>query len=403
MKSDSLLHGLSFTSHVSHTETKGQDKVEFECKTKTENETTEMKDKIKFKLSHDNKGLKVKVEYEQETEVDRRRLQGDANIEGTETETSFEVVFGKLVEYEKPGSASRHRRRLTPVEEAYDWESDTVVNELSLADWSGFSTVDVSRRRLQSGEEDTVYQFSLSTYDQVATFDFTIAQAGGANAAVTANKMKIDVRLTDYPWKSTTSNLAIVSNVESEREVKVEYADDDDDDKDKKEEDEEDEKDEMDKEKEDEDEEEDEGGESRRRLVTRETNEVTISFSDALSTTGVMPFGEYTWAKTAEVSSTTDSNSTAPEIAVMQLDSAGITDAATIQVVATTPQGSSEQLAFSFVGGDVAKGASSIYWDPETGINYAPAGSANGAGGSASSMLTGSVALALSAAVAFLL
>lgn len=103
-----------------------------------------MKDKIKFKISHDKKeGLKIKVEYEQEAEMKLRGLQ---NIEEVESETSFEVVFDQIIEYSKPAVAQR--RRLTAAEEAFDWEADQIVSTFNLADWTGFSGVELKRRRL---------------------------------------------------------------------------------------------------------------------------------------------------------------------------------------------------------------------------------------------------------------
>ena len=387
----------SLTPPHATTETKGDDKVEFECKSKTEDAETEIEDKIKFKISHDNrKGLKVKVEYEQERELQRRRL--DENIEEIETETSFEVNFDRIIEYRKAGNTNSTnsdggRRHLTAQDQAYDWGVDEIVDEMPLADWTGFTEIQQSRRRLQSGDEDTVYTFSVSTFGDIATFDFTINQAGGDNAAVTANKMKIDVRLNNYPWVGDDTYLAILSSVESEREIEIEYADDK---KDKKEDDEED--------KEEADENEDDESRRGRRLKKKESEEVIISFDDALAATGIRPFGEYTWAKEAEVTgssveslgNSTIGNNNNSSIAMMQYSGGNSTldqePSETIQVVATTPEDGTDRLAFSFVGSDAAHRASSIYWDPETGINYAESGA---------SVLGYSVAIALASAAFF--
>ena len=382
-------------------ETKGTDKVEFECKAKTEaDDGTEMKDKIKFKISHDNKeGLIVKVEYEQETELMKLRgLQQQATaVQEVESETSFEVVFDQIIEYRKPASA---RRRLTAAEEAYDWETDEIVSTVNLADWTGFTGVEMTRRRLQSGdaaEEDTVYTFSLATLDSVAAFDFTIAQAGGDNAAVTANKMKIDVRLTDYPYMGESTNVALLSTVKSKRKIEIEYNDDDktskkeDDDGELEKIEDSDEIDQTSETKTAEEEEEPDGEEGndnaeRRRRLSRESQEVIISFDDVLETTGIRPFGEYTWAKEAEVISSNSTSSNSTDTSRFLREVQNVTE--TIQVVATSPSDGSDRLAFSFVGGEAAKGAPMIYWDPETGVNYAttddstqPDGNGGGVGG----------------------
>uniref|UniRef100_A0A7S3L3H4 Uncharacterized protein n=1 Tax=Amphora coffeiformis TaxID=265554 RepID=A0A7S3L3H4_9STRA len=384
--------------------TKGNDKVDFECKTKSENETTEFKDKIEFKISTDkDRGLKVKVEYEEETELKRRRLNAARQlqtVEEREIETSYEVVFDKIIEYRKP-AATAGRRRLTAAEEAYDWETDVIVSEIAFGSWTGFSDIQVNqrRRRLQGdgnvtdtpdeGEDDTVYTFSLSSADGVATFDFTIAQAGNQAASATANKMQIDIRLTDYPYAEDGTNVALLTSVESEREVDIEYADEESGDSADASQDDGDQEDrvsdeEMGDEEDQVDADGDDGDEDgrRRRLSARESSEVKISFDDAVAATGIRPFGEFTWAKDATVttSNTTSTNTTTdeqsePVVAVMATTSdqnETTEETMTIQVVATSD--GKNRLAFSFVGGAVAQNAPDIYWDPETGVSYAEGG-----------------------------
>jgi len=419
----------SFRTFICSSETKGNDKVDFECKTKTENETTEFEDKIEFKLSIDDEGLKVKVEYEEETELKRRRRRLGSvignrrqlqTIEEQEIEISYEVVFDKIIEYRKPATVGG-RRHLTAVKEAYDWETDEIVSEIAFGSWTGFSDVRVNqrrrRRRLQDdgnvtveedgAEDDTVYTFSLTSADGVATFDFTIAQTGDETASATANKMQIDIRMTDYPYVETGTNIALLSTVESEREVDIEYADEEDeesadnrgpdDEEDDEEGDEEDRVSDEDDEDEDsagneedqvEDEDEDDSRRRRRRrrrLSVRESSEVKIAFDDAVAATGIRPFGEFTWARDATVTTITptDTTNTAitqgePVVPVMTTTGGNETqtESATIQVVATSD--GNNRLAFSFVGGAIAKNAPDIYWDPETGVNYAEVGSSAG-------------------------
>jgi hypothetical protein len=286
-------------------EVKGDAKVEFECKAKTEDAVTEVKDKIEFKVSFDEDGLKVKVEYEQEIETEELE---------TETETKYEVLFDRVIEYAKletPGSTE---------DAAYDWEADLIVSEILLTDLGGFSEVVTT--------DDDTYTFSIATTDGVAMFTFTISQ-GGANEALTANKMKIDFELIGYPWIRTDTYVALLSTVESEKEIEIEYEDD----------------------------------------SKKYSEDVLISFGEAIEGTGIVPFGEYTWVKDAQVlginalGNETSGNQT---IGLMQ----GVAeDTVTIQVVATTPSDGTDRLAFSFVG-SAAQTASDIYWDPETGIGY---------------------------------
>lgn len=415
-----LITHTSYVLFASPTEAKGTDKVDFECKSKTEDETTEFKDKIKFKISSDKKGLKVKVEYEEETEVKRRRLGRklqDGTVEETEIETSYEVVFDKIVEYMNEVPAGG--RRLQVEDEAYDFGVSTIVSEINLADDTfQFSDIDVKNRRLNEAVEGgAVYTFSACA-NEVACFDFTIAQADDVNADATANKMQIDVSLKDYPYAGKGTNIALMSSVESEREVDIEYADEESDDKkDKKDdEDEEDEEEEEpdeeepeDTEEEPEDTEEDpeeDGGDNRRRRrlkKVRESSEVKVSFDDALETTGVRPFGEFTWATEAVVTKPTNDTvdeTDEPELAVMSATTdSNTTETETVPIRVVATSDGARRLAFSFVGPS-AKNAPDIFWDPETGVAYAEGG-ANGST-SGSTALGGGVALAIAAAMAML-
>jgi hypothetical protein len=173
-----------------------------------------------------------------------------------------------------------------------------------------------------TGVEDdgTVATFSVSSGDGMptATFTFTISRAD-VNETITANKIKIDFDLQDFPWtEGTESYVALLSMVESKREITVENEE----------------------------------------TNEKEKTEVVISFDDVVDTVGYVPFGEYTWAETAQVNGTES----------------------TVAVVATSPASPSflvlgdsdvmiDEIAFAFVG-ENAQGASDIYWDPEAGIGY---------------------------------
>ena len=258
----------------------------------------ESKDSIKFKISADVDGLKVGVEYEQEVETDTSE---------TESETKYEIVFDRIVEYRKSMS--------TGVEGAYDWEESNIVSELLLDNFGQFSEI--------GNYDGNKYVFSITTTDGMATFTFTISQ-GGEGEALTANKMKIDFELDGYGWVRDDTYVALLSHVESEREVEIEYE----------------------------------------RGDKRKTEDVKISFEDAIEGTGIKPFGEFTWAKNALTLDTTNvSNET--EIALMAMEEDGVT----ISVIATSPPGDSGKVAFSFIG-DSAMTAPTIYWDPEAGISY---------------------------------
>lgn len=172
----------------------------------------------------------------------------------------------------------------------------------------------------------------------VATFNFTIAQTDSADSST--NKMKIDFLLENYPWNETgDTSIALVSHIETERKTKTET----------------------------------EGGSD---LVS----DVLIDFADAVDSVGFVPFGEYTWASTAEATVATAAFDDLNGTDVMIARSGNLTngrETTTISVVASTSNSTGggsgdstfQEIAFSFVG--AGKGADRIFWDPEAGIGYA--------------------------------
>lgn len=398
--------------------------VTFECKATTDDANAKVKDEIDYEVGTSEKGLMVKIKYEQEIEVAEADDQEDTenededmeeepesegedtesempqegeetaeppvdeetmetpvddvsevapeeeteeppadevaleeeSIEGEralqaeqETETQFEVIYDSIIEYSKGAGST--------TAEAYDWENDVVLQTISLDSWDVMSEV------ASDGQTST---FSVTSPDGTITFTFTINQAA-TGQHVTANKMKIDFELMNFPWTSDDSFVALLSTVETERKVDVKYGKD---------------------------------MESEGEMAPRN---VFISFADVADTSSFTPFGEYSWAETAEattsVGTSMPSNATTVEedatiesptnetdIATARSTNATVSTASartpqTIKVVATSPlveradrraqEGKQmESIAYSFVGGDAAHRASRIYWDPSAGVDY---------------------------------
>jgi hypothetical protein len=379
--------------------------VTFECKATSDDANAKVKDEIDYTVETSDRGLMVRIKYEQEIEVegadeeaegdeeeeaeedtdaepedeemnespadeenvdestaDEEMAEGpetpppseeandEESVEGErllqaeqETETEFEVVYGSIIEYTKGAGSTTG--------EAYDWENDVVLQTISLNTWNVMSEV------ATDGQTST---FSVTSPDDTTTFTFTINQAADGQR-ITANKMKIDFELKNFPWTSDESFVALLSTVETERTVDVEYGQDA----------------------------ETEGGMA--------PKDIFISFADVVDTSSFTPFGEYSWAETAEATAsnnptnTDDSTnnttieSSTNETETMSSRSANLTSTAstpqTIKVVATSPlveradrrvqEGKQvESIAYSFVGGNAAHRASRIYWDPSAGVDY---------------------------------
>jgi len=275
------------------------DEVNFKCKSKTEDGATKIKDTISYEVRSDTRGLVVEVEYEQEIET---------SAEETETETEYEIVFDRIIEYQKGTNSP---------DQAYDWENDEIVNEVLLQDWGRLGAI-------TDDMDGIVSSFNISSSDGLVTFTFHVSRANYGEA-ITANKMKIDFELKSYPRTRSGTYVALLCAVESTREVEVEYEDGNNFDSD-----------------------DESGKEDDAEPISKRTKDVLISFADA-EASGVIPFGEYTWSNTAIARD----------------------DNMIIDVLATSPSNTSgeERIAFSFVGSG-SLGNGEIYWDPEAGVKY---------------------------------
>ena len=201
---------------------------------------------------------------------------------------------------------------------------------------------------------------------------------------MTANTMKIDVRILNFPWLRSDTNLALMSTVKSELKVEMTYN----------------EQAQIPVEY-------DRNGNVEK--PSKWTDSVFISFDDATTDVGFVPFGDYSWDDEAVATQTNASttmadlmsaycqaallelyqqqyarssdviNTTLPpgcEDATLAPESLYIAEEKEdIRVVATSPPAflygyeNHQHIAYSFVGPG-AQGAKEIYWDPEAGISY---------------------------------
>ena len=304
-----------------------------------------IRDKIQYKVKTGDNGISVKVEYNQDYSDSEEFF-----YEGVEeTKTQFEVVFDRIIEYSKGDGKNEQNR--TDEEQAYDWNSDSILQTIYLTDWESMTTV-------QDDEDGTVSYWSVGSVDGIAWFNFTISRADFGEK-VTANSMKIDVLISNFPWIRDDTNLALMSSVSSKLKVRMDYNEAATVMQDRSEE-------AVD-------------GVSLPSEPAKHTRDVVISFEDATQAIGVIPFGEYTWESLADVSTnnvnlTSDANEES-YINVTGLENMQV-EKDTIRVVGTSPtklgNETSQLIAYSFVG-SAAHNASEIYWDPEAGIGYSSA------------------------------
>lgn len=299
--------------------------VYFGCKATTADDaSTEIQDEIDFTIQTSYKGVGVFVEYKQEVE--------STSME-SETETSFEIWFDRIVEYAKSSDVTGS------TSQAYDWKQDTVIKTLYLLEWNDFTEVTTN---------GLISHFSVTTPQGVATFNFTISQER-VSQELSANKLKLDFWLNDLTWKEREDTyVALMSHVESERNIELDY----------------------------------DGDHSVGSVMPRNA---IISFQqEGTVNDDLVPFGEFTWQDNAQAIDNTTQTTSNGNVTVQVERAAEL--GTTIQVVATSPpvQGerqpgdkSSEFIAFSFVG-EGAQSASEIYWDPEAGVGYGTPTSTSG-------------------------
>jgi hypothetical protein len=343
-----------------------------------------IRDKIKYKIRTAKEGIRVKIEYEQEVDtVDGR----------SETGTEFELVFDRLIEYTKGvQGTSESSNGGDLVSEAYDWEADEVVQTIGLERWS-----DITQISNDANQNVSFFTATTSLPSELGAtaagtilFNFTISQADQSEQ-ITANTMKIDVRILNFPWARQDSYVALTSTVESKKKVKLDY--------------------------------------NRDATVGKEkahvTQDVFVSFTDGMAETGISAFGQYTWASEAQVTSDSfngivnenvmssrqanppaeidedaveepviwagEPEQPIPELEMVEDTSDEFsvngtliatkpteevvdgTKGSTIQVIATSQADNEtdnfQNIAYSFVGRG-AHSASDIYWDPQAGIGY---------------------------------
>lgn len=285
-------------------------------------------DEIDFEMKFDDtNGMTVTIEY-YNTPV----VTSTGNTSSTtDTKTEFSITFDKVIEYQKMES--------TAAGEAYDWESDKIVQEFPLLDFATFGDVE---------DDGVVAKVSSSTIPSPmgqVIFTFTVSRGGIETLNVpSSNRVKIDFELVNYAWAQNDTYVALMSTIVSQRQVAVKSG-----------------------------------------SGSKTTEDVTIKFDDILDTTETGVFGAYTWASDAlarpGTSSTTNATKTMDD-KLFSGTSANTTvlpsGTVKLQVVATSPSEGAvpgaEQVAFSFIG-DGAKSSSDLYWDPEAGVGYASAAS----------------------------
>jgi len=153
---------------------------------------------------------------------------------------------------------------------------------MDLDDWEPLSDVE---------DDGTIATFTATSKGREGgdiTFDFTISRAD-VNDQITANTMKIDFNVADWPWMRNDTYVALLSTVETERKIKAKV---------------------------------------KKHNKADVTMDLQVAFDDVADTSEFVPYGRYEWENTAEASEESFANETAFARRTVQ----------TVSVVATSPE-----------------------------------------------------------------
>jgi hypothetical protein len=176
----------------------------------------QVKDEIRYVVETSKEGIKVSIDYKQEVEVEDSK---------NKTETEFQLEFESIIEYVKGQQTQRWGFSNGVSTEAYDWSTDEIIQVIPLKNWDHIPGI--------ISDPDGVVSYFTATAALVSPsmavgptgkmhFNFTVSEAN-IDEHITANSMKIDVQILDFPWQRSNSYVALMSSVDSKKKVQMEY------------------------------------------------------------------------------------------------------------------------------------------------------------------------------------
>jgi len=270
------------------------------------------------------------------------------SLEGkSKMEIDFDVLFSKLIEY-VPNQEE--------LDSGYTFTEETpVVQTFNLKEWSDFQGIDGMSDILDDG-----ISFNIKTADNKAMFRFTLDTSVKPETGLSANNMKIDLEVEDFPWSRNDTFLALVSSIQSEKKIKTAAR----------------------------------RGRKPKGVVDQDINAIVADYAQKgrkgnlamaipfgqLAGDNSSPFGEVMYVEQAEVTTLesrnrflkeTDNNSMETSDTAQSNDNYEMV-AKDIFVVASSPPTVNaaekrEQIAFSFIN---SNNAQKVFWDPEVGVGY---------------------------------
>jgi hypothetical protein len=175
--------------------------IEAEVEKKNATTSTEREDKLKWQFKTRSEslpkgGMEFKFSYSVEQET--------ATTE-SEAEITFRVRVGKIIEFTNTT--------------LYNKVSSAVVQEYAMTQWGDFT-------QTQNGG---IYIFQATTTDGVVSIIARISPTAVMDTDATAlspDAVKVDIKVENFPYQSSTSKLCMVGQLKSKLEVEAEIDDD---------------------------------------------------------------------------------------------------------------------------------------------------------------------------------
>ena len=152
-------------------------------------------DEIQLKIITDSEGLSMEVSYESE-------------INSTELELEFGVIFRKLVEFVDTDNNS-----------IYDPLIDEKIHEFNLTDFQP-----VKYTQINITDNTALHYFVINTTNGVFTAHIYFSEEFHIinDTLITPVQSKIDIEISNYPYINSSSQLALYTSLESENEYEEE-------------------------------------------------------------------------------------------------------------------------------------------------------------------------------------
>jgi len=142
---------------------------------------------LDFDSGEDNPGFAVELEYHDSVSTENSTLL---------SQNGFRFQVNRLIEFNESGDT-----------EGFQPDEDMVTMNFTLGEWNTWSVV----------TEDSFTMLSINTTDDVVGVEiyFTPTNYSFNGLLITANKMKINMNVYDFPYTTTGSQLAISGKISS--------------------------------------------------------------------------------------------------------------------------------------------------------------------------------------------